>query len=276
MKKIFRSLGLALVLILIFTTSCTPRAIRKPKKTKDTSLARVLVKKELLVGMEDGFPPFAFRDDTTGELVGFDVDISKAICKVLFLEPAFKVIDWSQKDYLLGTRSIDCIINGFSYSESRATAFTLSKPYVRTAQVLVVMEDSPCENIEDIGTKAIGVQTASSMLSTIRTASMKYGGLSMLQTFPSTEDALVALENGDIEAVANDVLVMNHIMNTENKPYRIIPQALNADEYVVAFKKGDIALKNKIEEALLLLAENGTLEAISKKWFGSNITVIGR
>ncbi len=276
MKKIFKFFVLITILFVIFTSSCAPRAIRKHKSKKDTSLARIMVKNELLVGMEDNFPPFAFRDEITGELKGFDIDLTKAICNILDVKAAFKIIDWSQKDYLITTRAIDCIINGFSYSSSRAASFTLSEPYIRTAQVLVVMKDSPCNAIEDIGAKPIGVQTASSMISTIRTAARKYGGLSMLQTFSSTDDALSALENDDIEAVASDVLVINNIMKTEHKPYKIIPQALDADEYVIAFKKGDIALKNKIEKVLLILAEDGTLEAISKKWFGSNITVIGR
>ncbi len=276
MKKPYKFLLIFLIFSILLTVACAPRAVRKKKKVKDISLARILVKKELVVGMEDNFPPYVFRDRNTGTLKGFDIDFTKAICEVLDLKPKFKIIDWAQKDYLLGTRSIDCIINGFSYSPSRSKAFTLSIPYIRTAGVLTVREDSPYDSIEDVKSKIIGVQASSSTIMSIRAASKKYGELANIQTFASADSALVALENGEIEAIAHDVLVVNNLIINKGKPYKIIPEALDADEYVIAFKKGDIALKKKIEEALYILAENGTLEAISKKWFGSNIIIVGR
>ncbi len=276
MKKSFKILFLIIISGVLFNTACTPRAVRKPLKRKDTSLARILVKREIVIGMEDNFPPFAFRDKKTGELKGFDIDMTKAFCRVLDVKPRFEIIDWAQKDYLLSTRAIDCIVNGFSYSPSRAKAFTLSDPYLRTAGVLAVMKDSSYHSIEDVKMKQIGVQTSSSMIATIRTAAKKYGGLASIQTFSSADDALLALKDGYIDAVAHDVLVVNDLIMNHNEPFRIIPQALDADEYVIAFKRGDLALKKKIEAALLVLAETGEIEEISKKWFGSNISVIGR
>ncbi len=276
MKKIYRALFLLIFFTLAITTSCGPRVIRKKKRDKDISFARIMVKKEITVGLEDNFPPFAFRDEMTAQLKGFDIDLTRAICKKLEVRPKFKRINWAQKDFLLNSRSIDCIINAFSYSPSRDKTFTLSEPYIRTAGILTVMKDSSYFHIEDLLDKKIGVQAASSMIKTLRTAAKKHGGLANIQTFASADKALEALEKGEIDAVAHDVLVINDLAEHGGKPYRIIPQPLDADEYVIAFKKGDIIFKEKVESALLELAEDGTLEKISKKWFGSDIIVIGR
>ncbi len=276
MKKIYKVVFLLSFFTLALTTSCGPRVVRKKQRDKDISFARIMVKKEITVGLEDNFPPFAFRDEMTAQIKGFDIDLTRAICKKLSVKPKFKRIKWAQKDYLLNSRSIDCIINAFSYSPSRAKTLTLSEPYIRTAGVLAVMENSPYYHIEDLLAKKIGVQAASSMIKTLRTASKKHGGLSNIQTFPSADKALEALEKGEIDAVAHDVLVVNDLAANGGKPYRIIPQPLDADEYVIAFKKGDIIFKEKVEKALLELADEGTLEKISKKWFGSDIVVIGR
>ncbi|WP_029410886.1 substrate-binding periplasmic protein, partial [Treponema pedis] len=112
--------------------------------------------------------------------------------------------------------------------------------------------------------------------SALETLSIKYGVPINVALYPTSSDALIAMELGQVDGVAHDVLVVDSIINKNRRPYRIIPEALAADECVIAFRLGDIALKNAVESVLKDMAKTDFFERASKKWFGSNISLIGR
>lgn len=272
-KKIFL---LLLLFTMFLTLACAPKAVRKRRKNHDISLAKVLVKKELVIGVEDTFPPFSYRNIYSGNLDGYDIELIMEICHSMGVKATYMTIDWAQKDFLLKNGEIDCIMSGFSYTYAREQIYTLSKPYIRTAAVLVVMENSPYRTIRDIREKRIAVQSASSLIETITMAANRHGNFSKLVFFDSADEQFEALEAGKVDAVLQDLLVVNTLIRSMRKPYKIIDEALGADEYVIAFRKGDIALKNKIDSIAKQLAETGEIEKITKKWFGANISIIGR
>lgn len=84
------------------------------------------------------FAPIAYNDEETNELIGFDIDLAKAVAVVLGLEVEFKVIEWSAKEALLNGGSIDCIWNGMSITEDRLEAMEISIPYLNNKQVAVI------------------------------------------------------------------------------------------------------------------------------------------
>lgn len=84
------------------------------------------------------FAPIAYNDEDTNELIGFDIDLAKAVAVVLGLDVEFKVIEWSAKEALLNGGSIDCIWNGMSITEERLEAMEISIPYLNNKQVAVI------------------------------------------------------------------------------------------------------------------------------------------
>ncbi|MEL5718753.1 transporter substrate-binding domain-containing protein [Treponema pedis] len=277
-----KSLILCIVLFvaLLFCQSCSAktRAVRQRLRGKnyDISLAKILVKKELIIGLEYNLPPFCQISLLSQEINGYDIDLIKETCSRMGVKPVFKNIDWAKKDELLRTGEIDCIWSCFSYTADRAKAYTLSMPYIKTATIITVMEKSPYKTLKDLKNKTIGMQDGSSMRSALETLSIKYGVPINVALYPTSSDALIAMELGQVDGVAHDVLVVDSIINKNRRPYRIIPEALAADECVIAFRLGDIALKNAVESVLKDMAKTDFFERASKKWFGSNISLIGR
>ncbi len=271
-------------IILFFEVSCTPKAVRKRKKNQDISLARIMLKKEFVVGLEYETPPFSYINLFSKSLDGYDIDVIKEMCKRMGVKPVFKDLEWTKKDDLLKSGEIDCIWNAFSYTKDRAKMYTLSMPYIRTAVIIAVMKDSPIMTFDDLKDKTIGVQEASSLQSMITQMAGKYNDLTQTALFPFTKiklfatpnDALQAMERGEVDGVVHDLLAINNIINSKQRPYRVLNEALGSDEYVIAFKLGDIALKNKVEEILYDMAKTDFFEKASKKWFGANISLIGR
>ena len=92
---------------------------------------------KIVAGMDDTFAPMGFRDDK-GEIVGFDIDMAKAVSKEIGIPIEFKPIDWASKETELESGRIDCIWNGLTITEERAAAMSITIPYMRNKQVLVV------------------------------------------------------------------------------------------------------------------------------------------
>lgn len=84
------------------------------------------------------FAPIAYNDEDTNELIGFDIELAKAVALALDLDVEFKVIEWSAKETLLNGGSIDCIWNGMTITEDRLEAMEISIPYLNNKQVAVI------------------------------------------------------------------------------------------------------------------------------------------
>ena len=273
-KFLFCCIAVAAVLQM---AACRPRAVRRLRRVKDISFASVLLKKELVVGVEADIPPFAFKVAGSEELDGFEIEAAREVGKYLGLNVVFKTIDWNQKDMFLKTGQIDCIWSTFSYTKDRTEAYTLSKPYMKTALVIATMDDAPYITLHDIKHKRIGIQNASSMMNSLAELRRTYsGGFNNPVFFDNLKEGLEAIENGEIEGLLYDVLVINTLIHSERRYYRIIGEPVEANDYVIAFRKNDIALKNKVDEAVDYLAANDILERISRKWFGGDVSVIRR
>lgn len=269
-------LSLFILAVILLAAACTPRAERKRIRTKDVSLAKVLLKKELVVGLEPDIPPLTFRNIFSGQLDGYEIEVAKEVGKYLDIKVTFKAIDWNQKNQLLKTGQIDCIWSSFSYTKDRAAAYTLSRPYMKTAIVIATMKDSPYSTLNEIKHRRIGIQSASSMVDSLDEMRRFHGGFNTSIFFDSLEQGLQDLEDGKIDGILYDVLIINAFIQSFNKPYKIIGEAVEADDYVIAFRKNDTALRDKVDEAIDYLAKNDILEKISRKWFGGDVSVIRR
>ncbi len=95
-------------------------------------------KGELVIGITY-FAPMNYKD-ANGELVGFETEFAKEVCKILGVEPKFQKIDWNSKETELAAKSIDCIWNGMTIDEDRLANMSITIPYMTNKQVMVVKE----------------------------------------------------------------------------------------------------------------------------------------
>ncbi|MBQ8330940.1 MAG: transporter substrate-binding domain-containing protein [Clostridia bacterium] len=83
------------------------------------------------------FAPIAYKDDN-GVLIGFDIELAKAVAQKLDLNVEFQEIEWDAKEALLNSKSIDCIWNGMTITEERLANMEISIPYLNNKQVAVI------------------------------------------------------------------------------------------------------------------------------------------
>ena len=107
-----------------------------PEVTAGSDYAYIKNNNKLVIGYTV-FEPISFTDDS-GTFTGFDTDLAKAACAILGIEANFVLINWETKEQELKDKSIDCIWNGFTYSDARAENITFSSYYMINKQVMVI------------------------------------------------------------------------------------------------------------------------------------------
>ena len=227
------------------------------------------------LGLDDSFPPMGYRDEN-GEIVGFDIDTAREVCARLGVELVAQPIDWNAKEQELATGNIDCIWNGFTVTDERREQMLFSDPYVDNAQVIVVRGDSPAEGISDLEGATIGVQAGSSAQDAINDTPGFVDTIGEVIEFKENLTALMDLEIGGCDAVVMDLLVANDNIKRSGSDFRILDETLVKEEYAIGFRKGDVALRDAVQNELNAMAADGTLAEIATKWFGADITVVGK
>ena len=248
----------------------------------DDSWDKIVEKGEIVLGMDDAFPPMGYTDTTTGEIIGFDVDVATEVFSRLGVELKLQPIEWSTKEMELDGGNVDLLWNGYSYTEERAEKQTLSDAYMKNNQVILVKEDSSYQSLADLAGKSLGVQSDSSAESALESEEATEFRESLGEIVPIDDysKAILEIQNGLIEAIAIDEVVARFYLTNDPGAYRILEkedgtvESLAVEDYVIGFRKGDQALCDKVNETLKEMKADGKLAEISEKWFGEDVTTI--
>lgn len=116
---------------------------------------------KMIIGYTD-FAPISYKDNN-GVLVGFDVELAKAVCELLGIEAEFKLISWDAKESELNSKSIDCIWNGMTITEERKANMEITIPYLNNKQVAVIRKEDKdkYKTTEDMKDAIIGAESGS-------------------------------------------------------------------------------------------------------------------
>jgi polar amino acid transport system substrate-binding protein len=268
MKK--RLISLLLISLMIFSfTAC------QKSSGGDNSLKYIKDNGKLIVGLDDTFAPMGFTDDN-GDIIGFDVDLARAVSEKLGVELVLQPVEWESKEQELATKNIDCIWNGLSLTPEREKNMTMSKPYMTNDISLVVKGDSTIAKMADMAGLRLAVQGGSSAEEALNDDVNKAfrESLAQVNPFDKYDTALMDMETGNSDAVLMDTVMANYMINTLGKDFKVLDESLLPDEYAVGFRKGEAELCTAVEKALSELKADGTVAEISTKWFGADITTI--
>ena len=285
MKKRFVSAALAAVMALSMTacgssnsaaetTAADTEAAESQAEETTAEEAKTTDGGTLIVGFDQDFPPMGFVGDD-GEYTGFDLELAQEVAKRLGLEYKAQPIAWDSKDMELESGNIDCIWNGFTMT-GREDDYTWTEPYMANQQVFVVANDSDINSQADLAGKIVEVQADSSAEAALKEAPELTATFKELLTTADYNTAFMDLEQGAVDAIAMDVIVAGYQIQQRNADFKILDDSLSEEEYGVGFKKGNTELKDKVQSTLEEMAEDGTLQEVSEKWFSKDVTTIGK
>jgi polar amino acid transport system substrate-binding protein len=248
----------------------------------DESWDKVQKAGTLVLGLDNAFPPMGYVDTKTGKLVGFDLDVAAEACKRLKIELKTQPIDWDNKTAELNNGNIDCLWNGFSKTDEREKQFNLSIPYMKNNQIILVKTAATYTGLSSLAGKTIGVQADSSAESALNSNTDFKKTLKSVIQIDDYSKAVLELQNGTIDAIAIDEVVARYYLTNNPGAYKLLQEkdgkdsSLAVEDYVIGFRKADDSLKQKIEVAVKEMASDGTLAKISTKWFGKDVTTVGK
>ena len=221
-----------------------------------------------IVGFDAEFPPYGYKD-ASGNYTGFDLDLAKEVCARNNWTFKAQPIDWDAKDAELSSGSIDCIWNGFTI-DGRENDYTWSNPYFDNKQIFVVKSSGNVSSIKDLSGKTVETQKDSSALAALngdnKTIKDSFATLTEVADYNT---AFMDLESGACDAVAMDIGVAEYDIKNKNDSaadFKILNDSITTEKYGIGFKKGNDALKDKVQATLDEMFKDGTVAKIAKDY----------
>ena len=222
----------------------------------------------LIVALEGAWSPWCYHDDTD-TLVGYDVEVSRAIAEHLGLEPEYVEGEWDGLFAGLDAGRYDIVCNGVEVTEERAKSYDFSEPYAYIHTALAVRSDNTdITSFEDLA----GKTTANSIASTYMTLAESYGA--EVLGVDTLDETIQMLLSGRVDATLNaDVSFYDYLNVHPDAQFKIVAQTEEASHVCIPVRKGGESdtLLAAINEAIESLRADGTHTEISEKYFGSDI-----
>ena len=220
--------------------------------------------KELVVGSSATYRPFAYETPTK-EIVGYDIDIIKAVAQKAGLQIKIVNTPWTGIFAALNNGDVDLVISGVTINEKRKQSYDFTTPYFEARQLIAVNKDSTVKGLKDLAGKKVAVVTGSTADDI---SSREFGKTSPdIRRFESTPVIISELANGGVDAAIGDNGVIA-FRTQEHKQLKTVSDASFPKEYFgIVVKQGNKALLDKLNKGLATAKTDGTYAQIYKKWF---------
>ena len=232
-------------------------------------LAAIQASGKLIVALEGAWQPWSYHDESD-TLVGYDVEVSRAIAEKLGVEPEYVESDWDSLFAGLDAGRFDMVCNGVEVTDERALTYDFTTPYGYIHTALAVRKDNDeIKTFEDLK----GKTTANSLASTYMELAESYGAT--VQGIDTLEETIQLLTAGRIDATLNaDVSFYDYLNVHPDADFKLVAQTEDASHVAIPVRKGDdsASLLEAINAAIEELRADGSLKALGEKYFGQDIS----
>lgn len=222
------------------------------------------------IGTEGTYAPFSYHDQKDNKLVGFDVDIGRAIAKQLGVKPEFVEGKWDGLIAGLNANRYDVVINQVGITPERQAKYDFSKPYISSEAVLIVRDDNATiHSFQDLK----GKRSANTITSNFGKLAQQHGAeVVPVQGF---NDAIALLTSGRVDATINDELSFLDFKKQQPQAKVKVVAADSSAAFSrsgVLMRKDQPALKAAIDKAIDAIRADGTYKTISERYFGKDLS----
>ena len=224
--------------------------------------------KVYVVGTDAAYAPFESQNEK-GEIVGFDIEVVRAIAAKTGIEVKFVNTPWEGIFNALGQGDRDMVVSAVTITAERKGTMDFSNPYFDAQQLIAVKDNSKVAKFADLIKLKVGVQTGTTGDEAVTKLLGKTS--TNIKRFESTPLALKELEAGGVDAVvADNGVVINYVANNPGGKFKsIADKEFVPEQYGIALKKGNTELQAKLNQGLAAIRADGSYAKIYAKYFGT-------
>lgn len=219
------------------------------------------------VGSDTTSPPMESVDPTSGQIVGFDVDVVNAVCAKINCQAEFVTTGWDGIFAALDQSSFDLVASGVSITDERKKAMDFSDPYIVNSQAVLMRVADQGTSLDDF--KAHGRKLSAQANTTDAQVAEKVVGRENVVAYDSFSAAIIALKNKDVDGVVINGANAAAYEREFAGELVVAIKDLESDPLGLVFRKGDenVAVFN---EGLKAIRDDGTLDKLVAKYWGLN------
>ena len=232
-------------------------------------LADIKKKGEIVVGVLGTDEPNSFVDPKTREIVGYDVDLAKAIAKKLGVKLTLKQLAVAARIPELEQGRVDLLAASLTHNKEREAKVDFSLTTFITGQKVIVRKDSNVTAVPQLAGKKVLTVKGGTQEPNLR----KAVPTADVVTFETTGQAFVALQQGKGVGYVNDevsILADYAKLGPAQKDFVILPENLSIEPLALGLRKGEPALKRVVDDTLRELEKSGEAEKLFFKWYGND------
>lgn len=229
-------------------------------------LADIKQKGEIVIGVRVA-EPNSFVDPKTGDMVGYEIDIAKAVAKTIGVKPVFKPLASAARISQLQQGNVDILAASLTHNKQREAQVDFSLTMFVTGQKVLVITPSAVKDLPDLAGKKVLAVKGGTEEANLRKA-VPIVEIVNVDTIPQ---AVLALQRGEaVGYVADDTSLANDYaeFGGGRKDYAILPTDVSVEPLALAIRKGEKGVKTAIDDTLRALEKSGEAERIFRKWYG--------
>ncbi len=214
------------------------------------------------IGSDTTYPPHEFIED--GVVKGFDVDVVAAICERINCQPNWITTAWDGIFGALADGQFDMVVSGVTITEERDKIVDFSEPYIIVQQGVLMRVEDAGKTIDDF--KSGAMRLASQTGTTNAALGEELVGRDNLALFDAFNNAVVALQNGDVDGVIIDSTSAAAYEQEFAGELTVAITGLSSDPLGLVFQEGS-ELQDSFNAGLQAIKDDGTLNELIIKWW---------
>jgi len=257
--------------------TCDPRLSRRPPSTAPaagqmpagTTMATIQSHGRLVVGVDQNTYLFGFRDPSTGQIVGFDIDIAREIAKAIFGDPdkvQLVAITSAQRIPLVSSGKVDIVADSMTINCARLQQVAFSSDYFDAGQKILVAKNSPFKSIGDLGGKKVCAAAGTTSIQTLAEAPSKPIPIAV----NDWTDCMVLIQQGQVDAISTDDNILAG-MAAQDPGLQVVGDRFTDEPHGLAIKKENIDFVRFVNGVLDQMRSDGRWAGIYQKWMGAPV-----
>ncbi len=221
---------------------------------------------ELLCGVKDSVAPFGFLDEMNNRLVGFEVDLCKAVADKIGVRFTPVAVTSADRIPMLLQGAVDIVAATMTHNYEREELIDFSITYFMDSQRILASAKSGIKSVRDLAGKKVGTAKGSTSEKNLKAQQPQCTVLS----FESYPQAFLALKRGEVDAVSTDYVILVALKSADENPgeWVISDEPLSKEPYAMGVPENESDFRDLVNMTLAELWTSGSYAKIYNRWFG--------